>query len=827
MSFKDTFTKDDQKEGLLGYDDTAFYYFFSSVLVTVAVPWTCSVIYNFLFPGQAQVEKDFPTKSKSGSRYHYCQSSQMVDKIEKARQKARRASAGSSFTMIIKLSLLAGIWLTIYLIHLHLGDAKEIKRFDPFEILEVSPGASAPEVKKAYRQLSLKYHPDKNPDDPLAASRFMQITKAHNALTDETAKANYEKYGNPDGPQTSKVGIGLPRFLLEKENHLMILCLFFFLLLFVVPMAFICYYQRTKNYAANGVMIETLQFMGYYINEATRLKNCPELLAASAESRGMSLRPSDNAEMKTLSAQVVEHKKRQFTAPIIIKNNFLLLGHMQRLHHLMSDDLRADLDEMLRHSQKITQAMIEIACMREWFFTAQAMIEFRRSLIQALDVKSSQLLQIPHFNEEILKHCLKGKNATSTLLDYLQKDRDQRKGLTTMSPDQVADVEAFTAHVSNMELKAITEVEDEKDIVVGDIATVTCQLTRKNLQEGEAMGPVHAPFYPEPKFEEWWIFLVEGAPNTRIMGFERIRDTDRVVETKLRFQVSRPGKHSLTVHALCDSYVGIDQKVDLNFVVHTEEEVKREIFVHPEDEDLDLQPTLFQQFMGEPAPESLLVGTRPDRLQIPVSERLGGDDESEEEEDDDKNKGKSKVEKLSDGKQQKACCPLSRACATRAVVCIMRIRRRGRIAIPVVAILTVTRCEMQGLEPRPSFCDVNRRSTLRTSVVPELLGSRVDWLGRLSQLVRPMSQVHMSDSVFCHRHRWKVGLLHVIDDAWKAQALPEDDLVLPEGHQINLDESDDKTPEMERSEERWCELPLTHFLEEEAEVAVDRGASSF
>ncbi|CAE7425519.1 unnamed protein product [Symbiodinium natans] len=97
-------------------------------------------------------------------------------------------------------------------------------------------------------------------------------------------------------------------------------------------------------------------------------------------------------------------------------------------------------------------------------------------------------------------------------------------------------------------------------------------------------------------------------------------------------------------------------------------------------------------------------------------------------------------------------------------------------------------------------------------------------------LLHAMSQVHVSDSVFCHRHRWKVGLLQVVDDAWKAQALPEDDLVLPEGHQINLDESDDKTPEMDgaygRSEERWCELPLTHFLEEEAEVAVDR-ASSF
>mmetsp|Transcript_31130 Transcript_31130/g.58395 ORF Transcript_31130/g.58395 Transcript_31130/m.58395 type:complete len:90 (+) Transcript_31130:65-334(+) len=89
-----------------------------------------------------------------------------------------------------------------------------------------------------------------------------------------------------------------------------------------------------------------------------------------------------------------------------------------------------------------------------------------------------------------------------------------------------------------------------------------------------------------------------------------------------------------------------------------------------------------------------------------------------------------------------------------------------------------------------------------------------------------MSQVHLSDSVFCHRHRWKVGLLHLIDDSWKTQALPEDDLVLPEGFHISLDE-DDKTPEEGRTEERWCELPLTHFLEEEAEVAVDRGTSSF
>eukprot|EP00913_Durusdinium_trenchii_P016210 g15234.t1 len=165
----------------------------------------------------------------------------MVEKVDQARKRARTGSTGSTVGSAVKLAVLGGMWILLFVIYLQLGDAKEIKRFDPFEILEISPGASAAE---AYRKLSLVYHPDKNPDDPLAASRFMQITKAHMALTDETSKANFEKYGNPDGAQVSKLGIGLPPFLLQKENHLMILCLFFFLLLFVVPMAFICYYQR-------------------------------------------------------------------------------------------------------------------------------------------------------------------------------------------------------------------------------------------------------------------------------------------------------------------------------------------------------------------------------------------------------------------------------------------------------------------------------------------------------------------------------------------------------------------------------------------------------
>mmetsp|Transcript_14711 Transcript_14711/g.29027 ORF Transcript_14711/g.29027 Transcript_14711/m.29027 type:complete len:85 (-) Transcript_14711:142-396(-) len=81
-----------------------------------------------------------------------------------------------------------------------------------------------------------------------------------------------------------------------------------------------------------------------------------------------------------------------------------------------------------------------------------------------------------------------------------------------------------------------------------------------------------------------------------------------------------------------------------------------------------------------------------------------------------------------------------------------------------------------------------------------------------------MSQCHVSDSVFCHRHRWKVGLLDLVDEAWMADALPDDDVPLPDGHQINMDEADEKSPDADdKHGEKWSELPLTQFLEEEAE----------
>jgi molecular chaperone DnaJ len=56
--------------------------------------------------------------------------------------------------------------------------------FDPHEILEVSLDADVNTIKKSYRKLALLYHPDRNVGNPVAAAKFIQISKAYECLTD-------------------------------------------------------------------------------------------------------------------------------------------------------------------------------------------------------------------------------------------------------------------------------------------------------------------------------------------------------------------------------------------------------------------------------------------------------------------------------------------------------------------------------------------------------------------------------------------------------------------------------------------------------------------
>jgi len=79
---------------------------------------------------------------------------------------------------------------------------------DPYEVLGVSKSASSDEIQKAYRKLSKKFHPDRNPGDKQADSSYKEVQEAYEILGDATKKANFDQFGFAGVPQGGFPGGG-------------------------------------------------------------------------------------------------------------------------------------------------------------------------------------------------------------------------------------------------------------------------------------------------------------------------------------------------------------------------------------------------------------------------------------------------------------------------------------------------------------------------------------------------------------------------------------------------------------------------------------------
>ena len=211
-------------------------------------------------------------------------------------------------SLLIKLVIIGGWALLAFLTYKVSQFDYEMSNFDPYEILGVPLGSSQGEIKKAYRRLSIILHPDKETGD---AKAFMKLTKAYQALTDDEARRNWEKYGNPDGPGATSFGIALPSWIVEKENSVWVLGLYALVFMVALPTVVGTWWYRSIRFSGDKVLLDTTQMYFYFFHKTPhmQLKRVVMILAASLEydkrhNTQVVERQSDNEEVPMVSYKV-------------------------------------------------------------------------------------------------------------------------------------------------------------------------------------------------------------------------------------------------------------------------------------------------------------------------------------------------------------------------------------------------------------------------------------------------------------------------------------------------------------------------------------------
>ena len=83
-----------------------------------------------------------------------------------------------------------------------------MSKADYYELLGVSRGVDEKALKSAFRKMAMKYHPDRNPDNPDAEAKFKEINEAYEVLKDPQKRAAYDQFGHAAFEQGGPGGMG-------------------------------------------------------------------------------------------------------------------------------------------------------------------------------------------------------------------------------------------------------------------------------------------------------------------------------------------------------------------------------------------------------------------------------------------------------------------------------------------------------------------------------------------------------------------------------------------------------------------------------------------
>ncbi|KAK2502738.1 hypothetical protein MC885_017712 [Smutsia gigantea] len=405
-----------------------------------------------------------------------------------------------------KIVLLAG-WALLFLAYKVSKTDREYQEYNPYEVLNLDPGATVAEIKKQYRLLSLKYHPDKGGDEVL----FMRIAKAYAALTDEESRKNWEEFGNPDGPQATSFGIALPAWIVDQKNSTLVLLVYGLAFMVILPVVVGSWWYRSIRYSGDQILIRTMQIYTYFVYKTRNMdmKRLIMVLAGASEfdpqyNKDATSRPADNILIPQLIREIgsINLKKNEppLTCPYSLKARVLLLCHLARMK--IPETLEEDQQFMLKKCPALLQEMVNVICQLIIMARSREEREFRaptlaslencmklsQMAVQGLQQFKSPLLQLPHIEEDTLRRVSNHKKYKIKTIQALVslKESDRHNLLHFLEDEKYEEVMAVLGSFPyvTMDIKSqVLDDEDSNDITVGSLVTVLVRLTRQTMAE--------------------------------------------------------------------------------------------------------------------------------------------------------------------------------------------------------------------------------------------------------------------------------------------------------------------------------------------------------
>uniref|UniRef100_A0A6Q2WRT9 J domain-containing protein n=1 Tax=Esox lucius TaxID=8010 RepID=A0A6Q2WRT9_ESOLU len=464
------------------YDDSGntFFYFLTSFVGLIVIPAT-----YYLWPRDQNAEQ---LRLKSLRRVH--------GRCLWYRLRLMR-SQQSIIPTLKKAALLFG-WAVFLLLAYKVSKLdREYQEYNPYEVLSLDQGASVSEIKKQYRLLSLKFHPDKGGDEDM----FMRIAKAYSALTNDESRQNWETYGNPDGPRGTShpCSVCVPQSLMPDHLFTHILSPF-------PPQG--TWWYRSIRYSGDQILINTTQLFMHFMYKTPNMnmkRLCMVLTAAfefdPRSNKEATIRPTDNLEVPQLIRELgninVKKKEPPFCYPYSLKARVLVLAHLARME--VSEDIEEDQRFVVKKSPALLQEMVNVGCQLTMMansrggFHAPRLVSIENCMkltqmvVQGLQESKSPLLQLPHFEEEHLRYCISKKYKVRSLQDLVSlKDSDRRSMLRFLGEEKYDEVMAVLGSFPHITMETKLQVLDDEDsnnITAGSIVTVTVTLTRKRMAE--------------------------------------------------------------------------------------------------------------------------------------------------------------------------------------------------------------------------------------------------------------------------------------------------------------------------------------------------------